>query len=59
MKLLNLSVKRRKKKRAENNKWRTVQIPEKGNKFPPKRNKEVHETMGKNQAIKNDRKCSK
>ena len=58
MKLLSLSVKR-KKNRAEKNKRRTVQIPEKGNKFPPKRNKEVHETIGENQAIKIDRKCSK
>ena len=61
MKLLNLSGKRRKKenKRAEKNKRRTVQIPEKGNKFSPKRNKEVHETIGKNQTIKIYRKCSK
>ena len=59
MKLINLSVKRRKKKRAEKNKRRTVQIPKKGNKFPSTRNKEVHETMAKNQAVKIDRKCSK
>ena len=62
MKLLNLSVKRRKKEkktRAEKNKRRTAQIPEKGNKFPPTRDKEVHETIGKNQAIKIDNKCPK
>ena len=52
-------IREKKKRRAEKNKRRTLQIPEKGNKFPPKRNKEVHEMIGKNQAIEIDRKCSK
>ena len=36
-----------KKNRAEKNKKKTEQISEKGNKFPSKRKKKVHETIGK------------